>query len=400
MTSRDRGFIVRLALLLAAVALVSCLEGGGSDQPNRIAGRLRGPEGKPATDAVVRLYRGAYHMSLDQDLEPSGAVLIAETHSDAGGGFHFPDPGQGAYYLEARSGDSAAIALKDSVGREGRGPDAGTLMLQKRAVIKGKVIRSGVVKSFHLAGTHFSIKPDTSGAFSFNSLPAGPALLVARMGDAANEGYIRVRALQLAAGQVMDLDTFSLARDSLPPNPDTTSRIPLWDFETPDRRNLLRGILFPDSLPIGDMTGSWDPYRTFGIWPDAPYRGRFCMNMNLEPGEQGFFLAKGYLNLGKLQELSFFAKGNGKVYVKFRTGIAKTGMGTFQALITLTPEWSRYSVKPEDILAPAGTGLAQNGLTFEMAKTQVAGIFFAPQGPVSDFYLDDIEVVGPTLSDL
>lgn len=390
-----------LPLLLLASALSSCL-GGGSDQPNKAYGSVRGMDGKPVAGARVRLYSGAYHRVLDQDLEPSAAVLVDETGTDAEGRFDLPHPGPGSFYLEVRAKDSSAIAVVDSVGRQGRGLDAGKILLEKAAVIRGMASPADSIVSLHLAGTHLSARLDSSGAFAFHAVPPGPALVAARVagnGEAADTTAF-IRALHLNPGQVMDLDTVRLARDSLPPNPDTASRILLWDFETPDRRNLLRGILFPDTLPMGDLTGSWHPYLDFGVWPEAPYRGRFCMNMTLHAGEQGFFLAKGYVNLSRMREFVFYAKGTGTVAVRFRTGLAQTGMGTFQAQVALTPDWQRHVIRPEDIVAPPGSGLAQKGYTFQMAKDQVAGVFFGKVGPVAEFYLDDIELMGPSIPDL
>jgi hypothetical protein len=382
--------------LLTPFALVACLLGGGSDQPNRIidpesntiTGKVIGGDGIAMVGARIRLYSGSYRTGPDIGLEPSISILDTEVYSDAMGTYVFR---QFAYqhFMEIRSVDSTKIGIADSIPTDTNIKMFENINLSEGASIQGTLLSSSKTATLFLAGTHFRAFPDDGGRFKFPLIPPGTFRLVARMGSEFAYQFVPLQVLQLESGQALDLDTIAAE----------ANQILLFNFDSEDRYNLLRGLSFPFYQISSSSLGSWGPLP-MGFDTTTAYLNH-SLHAKLVAKEQiGFGLGQGYYDLSKMTSLSFWAKGKGDIQVHFHSKLVITGMASFRATFTLTDTWTRYTLLAKDILVPLGSDSDKKGFTWDAAKAAVAKVTFETSNAQAELWIDEIKLEGMVHSDL
>lgn len=377
---------------LLAVFLSACVMGGGSDQPNRmsetVSGTVIGRDGIPQAAARVRLYSGDYRTGMDIGILPSAATLDTEVVTDNRGKYALARF-SGRRFLEARSSDSALIAIRPDPILDTAIPVLADIPLAEAASLHGIVVSSARVVALHLAGTHFRCVPDSAGRFGFPILPPGAFRLVAKMGPEHDGQSVSVTGVDLEPGQRRNLD-------SVFADPD---RIPLFDFDSPDPVSALKGLSFAYPRTDSSRVGAWAP-RPLKVESTGAYRKR-SLHVILKSGSlTGFALGEGYYDLGKMQAFAFRAKGAGKLEVQFHSEMVVNKDPTLRADLTLGSEWREYRITPADIYVPDAPAAAGKGYSWEAAKSAIAKITFLASGGDVDLWLDEVRLEGMAYPDL
>jgi hypothetical protein len=376
-----------LALILSFFGGCFFEEGGGSDQPNRLQGKVTTGEGVPIASAHVRLYSGKYQPGPDIGLAPALASLVKEVRTSSTGAFALPTEG-GDHFLELHNADSTAVWVENALTDLKSAANLGNLNLADAASLKGLVVSSQSVTSMLIAGTHFQTSPDASGKFTFPMLPPGRYRLVARMGPESGNQLVPVEVVNLEAGQSLDLDSLFVE-----PN-----QILMFNFDTVENFSRLRGLTFPYSQTDAALLGGWWP-RPQELVSAGAFRKKSLHAKLKEKQHIGFSMGLGYQDLSKMTAMSFWAKGTGNIQVMFHSQLVNYGDPTFQYQLTLndTTTWHEYRILASDIVSNAPDSL---NYIWSRGSSEVGKItFYAHRGPV-EIWLDEIRLEGLTYRDL
>lgn len=397
-----RGMGILLALAsLGSLSACSLFAGGGTDQPNELSSTVVARDGSPLVGARIALRQGPFAPDTNQALAWNPAPTVASILSGTEGRFRISAPEAGRYFLEAHAPDSSQVAVLAEAGGPGglAGPDTVRLSLAVRLC---GWVDDGTrrIHSLQLSGTHYQAQLGENGAFCFPPLFPGRYRLIAKSSRAGEPAYVLVDSLILEEGETRRLDSLAVPPDSLM----------LFDFEQARTRSALKGILYPaeewsagriytvesaqDILPIDDSSAE------VSLTSDQAHRG-YSLRLKASAGRPYHFnLGNRYYDLGKVDEIAFFAKSSLDslvVRVGFATEIVKSGEGTFFAEVKVGPAWSRIVIKPGDI-QPTGAAAA-SGLTWTAVRSGVVRITFQPK-QAATLHLDDLHLVGASHGDL
>jgi hypothetical protein len=114
-----------------------------------------------------------------------------------------------------------------------------------------------------------------------------------------------------------------------------------------------------------------------------------------------------FINLSAMTSVTFWAKGAGKLRVKFITDKVTTGYpvgenwGDMGAEVTLTESWTQYTITPAQIKPQPSSPQAKDNLAWAACADKVTKMHFqsAPSmvgGDVVDLYLDNVIMNGVT----
>jgi len=165
----------------------------------------------------------------------------------------------------------------------------------------------------------------------------------------------------------------------------------------------------PDYITDKDFTGGLE---------QGGYNGSTqCLHVNIALGDGVDEYGTAYYGVGcniteegqstdftKMTDLSFYAKGSGKMRLKFKTE-ASDAIGTWGDMsydFTLSSSWTKVTVNPSDIVPEPYSDDETKGLTWDDAKTAVHQLQFQTNGSENenfDFYIDDIVIDGMDYTD-
>ncbi len=386
-TFQPRSLSFLFMLALSVVMPGGCILGGGSDHPNEIIGSVVMPDGKPAAAARISLYTGSLTSGIDGTIEPAQVSQVHKTRADKQGRFKIPADAGSVYFIEALSNDSSGIVVLQGLEVEhGRNLNSGTLRLENAASIEGQVVSSVFIETLYIAGTQYRALPDSAGGFAFPVLPPGPARIFARVRDFLGAVPAPVPLFNLAAGDRRNVESITLE----------PKQVPLFNFdsEEEDRYNLMRGILFPQVQPDNSNTGKWVTALPWDLREAGAYRGK-SLYLGMDAGEKSYvWLGNGNYDLSAMDAIVFMAKGSGRITIEISTGLVEDGEGPLFHTITLTPEWSEFRIRAQDIVAPPGSVSGQKGYTWEQAKDRVSRLRIIPTDGSAQLWIDEFRLEG------
>jgi hypothetical protein len=389
-----------LCLLFSSCFLDERTAGGGSDQPNEIAGTLRLDNGSPMVNSKVVLYRM---------VDTTGAKSykpVDSTYTDASGHYLAQGDTRGQYRLYALSRDSSTVAVSNIVFADTTGTD--TVQLNATAETASIVSANAPVGTRVQVDTlPLQIVADKKGGLRM-ALPKGQRSLLQVQADFSIAGV-------LANFEIWPTQTKNLGL--LKPDTD------LWldNFEDSDTRTLLGPILTggwwyadysvgtasltPSQIAQGIVQESTNTYLSVqATITNALYPQRYALvGMSLGGGERACTdtsIGTGicYFNINNTGGIAFKARGNGKVRVQL--GV----FGTYAASdyhfpyaeIQLTSTWQDFIIKPSDFKVDPG---AVNTLSAAQLISHTYSLSFL----LSDntlFQLDDVRLKNTTLKQL
>ncbi len=399
-------YLIRLALLLvAAFFFNACILGKstekhaqGTDNPNSIAGTVYFEE-EFVNTGLVYMMRGVYAPDTQATQPAKNYPMLASTSTDAKGKFKLEwnksaladwlreaeSSGDSSVFFQFYQSDSNSILISPTVKfselERLNGKEWDLLPANKMA---GKILTSISGDTLTIPGTPFFAELDSLGSFYFSSLPDGDYQIIPR-NTALKPHHFEQLRIRLGIQSDSVYRIINLLSDSLM----------LFDFENDYSQNLLKGQLFDASdinagkltseMPItvedfGGPTG-----RSLSVVTGAPYLMPF---------------GKGYYNLSKLKGISFYAKGPGKLAIRAATQAISTPEPAVFTEVTLSSQWERYFVFPEDLKQPEPNGSSTSrGLTWSDVNTQVERISFQIQDAESCL-IDEVHLLGVTVEDL
>lgn len=435
------------ALALAALAAGGCLFTDPQDNPGPIAGGtiettngLVVIGGRPAARVKVFLLDEENWLA---NVKDGKGVALDSAETDSLGAFTVKrDTGSKVSFMCNAEGHGVLLRhfTKDMFQKQ----YYGKVSLIKHVTYKGRVgVGSTGATEILLPGTPFSAPVNENGEFTISNVPPEKyPVVIKRKGPEQVEEFV-------IAGEV-DL-TKPQKPDSVPPDtlrPDTSKSVLLEDFKDGDNRSLLGPLLgdgywdaysdahlggnavltqpvnaapqnFMTAIKDGGEAGRENSLEVAYVAGDRgndwkPY-SFVHLDVNLGPGVDGVLP---HYNLSKMDTLSFWAKGSGRLTVEFiqnQLGIPLwvTAGGSVQ----LTDQWQLFKIAAADMEVstlkfPANpaqyrTQLTQSGLPAYTQKpagyAETGGKFrtvtFLGNGG-STFWIDDIRFQGLVLDDL
>jgi hypothetical protein len=402
-----------------------------------VAARVVLPNGSAASNVKVYLLDEKEWLT---KVKSGASIYLDSAETDGEGGFKIKKDTAIHASLVANVQDYG-ILIRNVTPEMIKTDYAGIIGLRRHKAYRGVVVDSNAVPNqVLLAGTPYVSTVDSAtGEFSFQDLPPESYPVVVRR-QLPDDSY------EYAVAGDVDLST----NDSIPADtlvPDTSKILVLDDFDDSDNRTKLGPILgdgywiaYDDSI-LGGNSRLYQPVNaapqnfeaavqdgggthktalqvlyktgdTAGV--EKPYSYVF-VEVNLGGSSGG--LLKHY-NLGALDTLSFFAKGNGKVVMELvqnQYGIPLFVTASFT--VNLTEAWQEFKITPDQLVIsvsnfPANPSdfsqaLQDSHLPLYTSKPQTwaetGGMFrtirFLGTGG-SEFWLDLIRLHGITLGDL
>ena len=391
----------------AALALLACGQsqktaGVITETTNGVSvtGAVRDSAGNAYTGAVVVLRSAGPCAGCAAD-----SMALAR-HTDSTGQYHFDSLPAGVYTILSRPVAGGALARSFTISAGDSGVRVGDSIVRPTAEYSGVAKTPGGTGTIrvNVPGTDLSVLADEAGRFTLPGLPHADLFL--RLTASAGGGRL---TLPLAAARATDTLTL-----------DTAESVLLEDFDDGDARHLLAPYLGDgghwyaqaDSgitcTPAGVVANPAAAVSAAGAWrnqslvvtaafPTPPAKsGLFVVALELSTGLTGHPPAGRWFDFSRMRALTFMAKGSGSLHVAFMTKTVWEkygGESHFEAVVTLTPEWTEHVILAGDIAPPAGSPAALAGVAWKDAAPFVGELgFFAGENLVLG--LDDIRIRG------
>lgn len=389
---------LRASRLTAWLFVASCFF---ACSPERSAGG-GGFEGETLT-GIVRHDGGTLAGAKVTFIPLGSREAVGSATTDASGKFSLQLPSGTSGFLEARSGDTALVRqLLEQIPKNELALDAPAAVPWKARIVVDDLPASGAI--LHIRGSTNSIVCDARGGFTMFRLRSG-------------REWARLET------------TTGLSRDiTLPPVSDTLLEIPrlshilLDDFEGSEGRSTLGDALgsgwwyaLTDTaqggqssiLPADAIVDIRKGFSTFDAWKGTSLSLQLLVDQT-RPVYYAIFgtvltEAPLWMDLSKVDSISFMAKGSGNLRLVFVTQASLEPTldpnGYFGTDIALPSNWARVIVRKSQISAPTFSRPYQQGMSWTSACTRVRNIAFVAQDTAT-VQIDDIVLHGPELSDL
>lgn len=375
--------------------------GGGSDQPNEIAGTLQGPGGQSLARTHVYLYRQIDSASV------LGFKPIDSTTTDSSGKYTLLADSSGAKYgIYAMHGEHSLFGLRKNILVNNKNINIAPMTLSKGVTLKGSLNSNGWVQIDTLPivfGGH-------TGDFTF-VVPSGQKI------ELFSQNAKSIPNSHLTDFIAWEGDTVVVGALSPQSN---GSEILIDNFEDGDLRTLI-GRYFSGGWWYGDASAGTASISTINesavvqtdstkalhatatvLDPDFPIRYA-VLGFNIGAGVQGCPQNQGscFFNLAKAQSISFRAKGNGTVRMQIGTKAVsdlKDYNFPYQE-ITIDNRWRTFVVPLNQLQINPSSPASLKGITLsDMLKGSYAVSFLMMND--MDLWIDDIKINGLGLGDL
>jgi hypothetical protein len=397
-------FIAVAGCIAVQLSLISCSSSdtvaGGTNIPNQVVGYLRTEAGDSVANASVSLIMAG-----------SGERLAAvdSARSDVHGLYEFNDVDSGTYYIEAYSSDSSLAVLHAGVRVI---DDSGTVELT--GIMKNTGTLSGVVSittdfeiTLKLTATPFYAIPQSTGSFTFPSLPPGRYRLAAIVRNQADDTAVAAFAdsVIIEAGMAAVSDTVRLM-----PLGAGSGDILYDDFSDGNHFHELGQTWwgFDDRNEGGNSAVT--PYGTAStliVAPGADGSGS-CGHISftfgdLNPRFVGLgswfaFSVNGFASsrdISSVQSISFRLKGTAtEMYAAFSSDLIPDSEGKFLQLAAMPSAWTDYTIDlTTDII---DTYPASDPRSWENASRFMDRLIFVAvsdsTGESGELWVDDIVI--------
>ncbi len=354
-----------------------------------VSGVVRAPSGAPAARARVEMR------------DPASGILVAFDSTDGEGAWALLVPRAGRFVISSRTSNEGVLAWV-SVGE--RATTVGDLVQSGLRPLNGRVggISDGGALLVRLPGLGLetAVAPDSS--WSFPAVPEGVHLVWVESSTLGLVGE--------AVASVWRSDTIGLQ---------AAPSILLDAFEGPEGQSLLQPILdgawwgrWNDTSMLADSSRTWA--GTSGLSTDSTsWSGRslrvpllvgdtIATRPDLQRsaglqlklgGDEAADSASVWHDLSLIDSIVFLAKGAGSLtfQIKARPRGAPASTDWLKAAFVLTPNWSRFVLRPTDFSSAEG---------LSWSSAQARDILWVSRDSVADLWLDDIRLHGPRLTDL
>lgn len=318
----------------------------------------------------------------------------------------------------------------------------GVITMKAHASYRGQVGAGETgARRIYLAGTPFSAPIDDKGAFEIPGVPPERyQVVIKRVGPSLEEEFVPAGEVDLTKP-----DTGGAKPDTL--KPDTSKSVLFEDFEDGDsetKLGQLEGTSYWDVNSDAHLDGNArlltpptaTPTHIMDAIQDAGAAGRgqaieVVYQMGSKPNYwKPFSMVHlfasigpngkqyGHYNLSKMDTLSFWAKGDGRLVVGFIQGIIGVHLEVLaDATVTLTDQWQHFKIASKDLQittvkfpatpAQSAAELEAAGLpaytkkpeTFAETGGKFRGVEIMGTGGTT-FWIDDIRFQGMALDDL
>ncbi len=160
-----------------------------------------------------------------------------------------------------------------------------------------------------------------------------------------------------------------------------------------------KGWYFSDDSSLATITfptdSPWSGTLTDAERNGRVFKGTYTIPENISASGYVIFgmrISEDGMDLSDLDSVGFYAKGSGSVRLSFERweANASDNLKAWTADIPLSSSWTRYTIKPNDFLAPENDTLSTG---WESVKKTVTRFhFFGVNG--SELSLDDITIYG------
>lgn len=397
----------RALSLLLCVGLSSCfffdhpVAGGGSDQPNEIAGSLKGPGGTAMAHTQVYLYRQIDSSAI------SGFKQIDSTSTDSSGNYVLKADSIGAKYgIYAMKRSEALFAMKRDIRVENKNTNIDPMLLEKGATVKGTLNNSAWIQvdtlPLSLGGN--------SGDFSC-IVPIGQKI------DLFSQDSQHIPNALLAEFTAWEGDTVKVGTL----NPSTNiDEILIDNFEDGNTQTLI-GKYFNGGWWYGDAsagTASISSINTDAIQngesslalhatatvynPDYPIRYA-VLGFNLGAGENGCSNEAGtcFFDLNNAKSISFRAKGTGVVRLQLGSKVVHDLRDyNFPYVdVSLDQQWRTYTIPLSQFAISPSSPAAQKGIKMSEILKGIYAMSFLMMSD-NDLWIDDVKLMGINIANL
>jgi hypothetical protein len=392
-----------LAALLCGCLKSSGLAGGTSETTNgEYTARVAYADGRPAAKSLVLLIEEG---DWSAKVAEGGSIILDSARTGADGLFRVKLPAGHRCNLQIDLEGEALFARE--FGIDSDQVSAPRLMAAPTASLSGHArSESDAIREVRLAGTAYVSTVGADGAYAFPRIAPGTFLVVAVMNKDGASLTVPLRTVELRAGENrVGIDTVMVAARVMANNfeQDFWYQTQLgqtagggWSASR-SGTGTIQSLVSSDSLLI---------YSGKSLLTDIVFR----KDEPASSARVGFSLDAS-INLARMTGISLYAKGNGRVYLRFHSRAlnALTGDSVqFQAPIDLGPGWTRVRIPVESLALTPNAPVAAQGFAWSDAARDILAVEFTalpdvPAGADSAaqaFGLDDFSFDGVTLQDL
>ncbi|MFC1476454.1 carboxypeptidase-like regulatory domain-containing protein [Fibrobacterota bacterium] len=383
----------KLFLLYAIIALacfICCtldIAGGSGSEAGEAIGHAVYSSGDPVINGRVIVYR-------ESDSVFSFPTPVDTLVTNSEGYFSFKQDA-GSYAIEIRS--DAFAAFQKNIQIIAKQKDSlGVIILDSAVTVSGTVQSRGELPvSMWALGTPYSTAVGGAGGFTFQGIPQGNFTLVAQYFDGSYYYYSLGMSVEFSVDLGGKLDTITTERNE----------IVLDNFDDGDNycnfKDILGGsmwyantdsfsVIYPIAEHFADSLVTTQAYKgkslhvTYSL--DSSVTAPWVQVIS-NIGDESY-------NFSLLDTISFWAKGDGRIKICvacFNKPNTYKGVNTF---LTISNTWTQYKLVPADF--PNTTNISG----WDELKTMVNRVIFNGVTGSSEFWLDDIRMIGLTFDDL
>lgn len=373
----------------AMLCLVGCgssdneVAGSSMETENSIALSVQMPNGKPAArmNVVVRpeaFLAGAHNVD-------SSEFVNAVTDED--GSLSVKTMGIGRYIIEARD-DSLKGFTKIEITKADTGLIELPIKVKTPGTLKGQVLMpegTGPV-TVSVRGMDYSVKTDSAGSFSFESLPEGEFDVVAFI--YTDSTYKDENGWE---SRVKDMKTIGIRSAEVTAN--KSVKVEVGEPETTYTmfENFEDGTVGWYAFASSDATSKLDAVKD----RDGTVAHLVTMNDSAYNWALMGYAFEKETDFSDLDSLVFWARGNNRISVSFDVNVDSTSeyeSGKSWVHLDMSDEWTRYCITPDDMLDSTDTN--GGNLGWNAVKSHVTNLSFFGGAGDGELWIDDIEIFG------
>ena len=383
----------RLLLIYVLLVLACCIRcsldiaGGTGSEAGEAIGYAVLSSGQPVINGRIIVYQ-------ESDSVFTLPTPVDTFFTNSEGYFSFKQ-NEGSYAIEIRS--DAFAAFQKGIQIIAKQQDSiGVITLDSAVTISGAVRSAGELPvSMWVIGTPYSAAVAGTGAFTFQSIPQGNYTLVAKYFDGSYYYYSLGLSVHFSADLGGKLDTITT----------DLNEIVLDNFDDGDKYSNFREILGESNWHC-NTDGYSQIFPTTESFTDSlvtnqAYKGKslhvtYILDSTVNPSWVQVISRIGdgdSYDFSLLDTISFWAKGDGEIKVE----IAQSDQSSFKSIhtvLTVSNTWTLYK------LVPANFEYTTNISGWDELKTMVNRVIFNGISGGSEFWLDDIRMIGLTFDDL
>lgn len=385
---KNRFLLIYILLVLACCIHCSLdIAGGTGSEAGEVIGHAVLSSGQPVINGRIIVYQ-------ESDSVFSFPTPVDTLFTNSEGYFSFKQ-NEGSYAIEIRS--DAFAAFRKEIQIIAKQQDSlGVIILDSAVTISGTVQSAGELPvSMWAIGTPYSAAVAGTGAFTFQSVPQGNFTLVAKYFDGSYYYYSLGLSVLFSPDLGGKLDTITT----------DLNEIVLDNFDDGDKYSNFKDILGGSNWHC-NTDGQSQIFPTTESFADSlvtvqAYKGkslhvRYILDYSVNPPWTQVISRIGdgdSYDFSLLDTISFWAKGDGEIKVDVGQFVEPNSFKSVHTALTVSNTWTLYKVVPADF--PNSTNISGwNELKAIVNRVSFNGV------AGTEFWLDDIRMIGLTFDDL